>query len=51
MSQLENKIKPKAAPLSCIDDYEFYRSLGKGSMGKVKLGVHNTTGEKVIAQV
>ena len=48
MSQQENKIKTKSSPLSCIDDYEFHRSLGKGSMGKVKLGIHNTTGEKVI---
>jgi hypothetical protein len=46
MSQQENKIKTKSSPLSCIDDYEFHRSLGKGSMGK--LGIHNTTGEKVI---
>lgn len=48
MSQ-EEKVttKPKLSPLSCIDDYEFHRSLGKGSMGKVKLGIHTTTGEKV----
>lgn len=48
MSQEEKvKTKPKLSPLSCIDDYEFHRSLGKGSMGKVKLGIHTTTGEKV----
>jgi serine/threonine protein kinase len=39
--------KSKTSPLSCIDDYEFHRSLGKGSMGKVKLGIHLVTGEKV----
>ncbi|CAO3631048.1 unnamed protein product [Mucor hiemalis] len=50
MSQEERiKTKPKLSPLSCIDDYEFHRSLGKGSMGKVKLGIHNVTGEKVKA--
>jgi len=37
----------KTSPLTCIDDYEFHRSLGKGSMGKVKLGVHVVSGEKV----
>lgn len=47
MSQQVDIQKPKASPLSCIDDYEFHRSLGKGSMGKVKLGIHAITGEKV----
>lgn len=42
-----NTEEPKTSPLSCIDNYEFHRSLGKGSMGKVKLGVHIITGEKV----
>lgn len=39
--------RSKTSPLTCIDDYELHRSLGKGSMGKVKLGVHLVTGEKV----
>lgn len=46
----EDKTTPnhnKTSPLTCIDDYEFHRSLGKGSMGKVKLGVHVVSGEKV----
>lgn len=52
MSQEEKvKTKPKLSPLSCIDDYEFHRSLGKGSMGKVKLGIHTTTGEKVAVKI
>lgn len=42
-----NTEEPKTSRLSCIDNYEFHRSLGKGSMGKVKLGVHIITGEKV----
>ncbi|KAI8342746.1 hypothetical protein BC941DRAFT_413722 [Chlamydoabsidia padenii] len=34
--------------LKVIGNYSLTESLGKGSMGKVKLGVHNVTGEKVI---
>jgi serine/threonine protein kinase len=34
--------------LNSIEDYGFQRTLGKGSMGKVKLAVHNETGEKVL---
>jgi hypothetical protein len=30
-----------------IGNYSLTESLGKGSMGKVKLGVHNVTGDKV----
>ncbi|GAN01301.1 hypothetical protein MAM1_0006c00734 [Mucor ambiguus] len=41
----------KTSPLTCIDDYEFHRSLGKGSMGKVKLGVHVVSGEKVAVKI
>lgn len=37
----------RSAPLKAIGNYSFQQSLGKGSMGKVKLGVHNVTGEKV----
>ncbi|KAI9275204.1 kinase-like domain-containing protein [Helicostylum pulchrum] len=54
MSQFINRNnteKPKTSPLSCIDNYEFHRSLGKGSMGKVKLGVHIITGEKVAVKI
>jgi serine/threonine protein kinase len=46
MSQIDKSISD-ISPLSCIDDYEFHRSLGKGSMGKVKLGIHILSGEKV----
>jgi serine/threonine protein kinase len=34
-------------PVKTIGNYTLQQSLGKGSMGKVKLGVHNVTGEKV----
>ncbi|KAG2199943.1 hypothetical protein INT47_009269 [Mucor saturninus] len=51
MSQQVEIQKAKTSPLSCIDDYEFHRSLGKGSMGKVKLGIHAVTGEKVAVKI
>lgn len=47
MSREDKSTSTKASPLTCIDDYEFHRSLGKGSMGKVKLGIHVVSGEKV----
>lgn len=34
-------------PAKMIGNYTLQQSLGKGSMGKVKLGVHNVTSEKV----
>ncbi|KAI9355817.1 kinase-like domain-containing protein [Pilaira anomala] len=53
MSQFieHNRNEPRTSTLSCIDNYEFHRSLGKGSMGKVKLGVHIVTGEKVAVKI
>ncbi|KAI8073476.1 kinase-like domain-containing protein [Gilbertella persicaria] len=51
MSQLKRSYPRYSSLLSCIDDYEFQCSLGKGSMGKVKLGVHNVTGEKVAVKI
>ncbi|KAI8884407.1 Pkinase-domain-containing protein [Backusella circina FSU 941] len=41
----------QAVPLKAIGNYSFQQSLGKGSMGKVKLGVHNVTGEKVAVKI
>ncbi|KAI8887060.1 Pkinase-domain-containing protein, partial [Backusella circina FSU 941] len=38
-------------PLHLIEDYELQRTLGKGSMGKVKLAVHSGTGEKVAVKI
>lgn len=37
----------RSIPLKTIGNYSLQQSIGKGSMGKVKLGVHNVTGEKV----
>ncbi|KAF7727503.1 serine/threonine-protein kinase KIN2 [Apophysomyces ossiformis] len=37
--------------LKGIGHYTFQQSLGKGSMGKVKLGVHNVTGEKIAVKI
>ncbi|ORX62248.1 Pkinase-domain-containing protein [Hesseltinella vesiculosa] len=34
-----------------IGNYSLTESLGKGSMGKVKLGVHNVTGEKIAIKI
>ncbi|CDH50582.1 serine threonine protein kinase [Lichtheimia corymbifera JMRC:FSU:9682] len=34
-----------------IGNYVLQQNLGKGSMGKVKLGVHNVTGEKVAVKI
>ena len=43
-----NRDNSGSAPtLKSIGNYVLQQSLGKGSMGKVKLGVHNVTGEKV----
>ena len=36
-----------APVIRTVDNYQLVESLGKGSMGKVKLGVHAVTGEKV----
>ncbi|KAI9245314.1 kinase-like domain-containing protein [Sporodiniella umbellata] len=38
-------------PLKAIGNYTLQQSLGKGSMGKVKLGVHNVTGEKIAVKI
>lgn len=38
----------RSIPLKVIGNYSLQQSIGKGSMGKVKLGVHNVTGEKVV---
>ncbi len=38
----------RSVPAKTIGNYTLQQSLGKGSMGKVKLGVHSVTGEKVL---
>jgi serine/threonine protein kinase len=37
----------RSAPIKMIGNYTLQQSIGKGSMGKVKLATHNVTGEKV----
>lgn len=34
-------------PRKVVGHYTLTKTLGAGSMGKVKLGIHNQTGEKV----
>ncbi|CAO3689351.1 unnamed protein product [Rhizopus stolonifer] len=38
-------------PAKMIGNYTLQQSLGKGSMGKVKLGVHNVTSEKIAVKI
>jgi hypothetical protein len=38
---------PRVKPRKVIGNFTLTNTLGAGSMGKVKLGVHNITGEKV----
>jgi carbon catabolite-derepressing protein kinase len=33
--------------MQTIGDYTIVKTLGEGTFGKVKLGIHNPTGEKV----
>lgn len=37
----------RSVPIKMIGNYTLQQSIGKGSMGKVKLATHNVTGEKV----
>lgn len=46
-STSRSKDHQRSIPLKVIGNYALQQSIGKGSMGKVKLGVHNVTGEKV----
>ncbi|KAG2236906.1 kinase-like domain-containing protein [Thamnidium elegans] len=41
----------RSIPLKTIGNYSLQQSIGKGSMGKVKLGVHNVTGEKIAVKI
>ncbi|KAG1144809.1 hypothetical protein G6F37_002369 [Rhizopus arrhizus] len=41
----------RSVPAKTIGNYTLQQSLGKGSMGKVKLGVHNITGEKIAVKI
>ncbi|KAI9255203.1 kinase-like domain-containing protein [Phascolomyces articulosus] len=51
-SSSNNRQHSESTPtLKSIGNYVLQQSLGKGSMGKVKLGVHNVTGEKVAIKI
>ncbi|KAF7722985.1 serine/threonine-protein kinase KIN2 [Apophysomyces ossiformis] len=49
--QLQEDNNVSNPQLEVISNYTLGRSLGKGSMGKVKLGTHNVTGEKVAVKI
>ncbi|KAG0189407.1 serine/threonine-protein kinase KIN2 [Apophysomyces sp. BC1034] len=49
--ELSNSDDTADSHLEVVSNYTLGRSLGKGSMGKVKLGVHNVTGEKVAVKI
>ncbi|KAI9354774.1 kinase-like domain-containing protein [Pilaira anomala] len=46
-----NKQQQRSTSLKTIGNYSLQQSIGKGSMGKVKLGVHNVTGEKIAVKI
>ncbi|KAG0909807.1 hypothetical protein G6F57_008509 [Rhizopus arrhizus] len=46
-----NSVEHRNGPAKTIGNYTLQQSLGKGSMGKVKLGVHSVTGEKIAVKI
>jgi len=56
-SKIKNNIPPVESsrdkdgllkPRKVIGDYRLAKTIGQGSMGKVKIAIHQKTGEKVI---
>lgn len=45
------KRKPSSKPSKTIGDYSILKSIGQGTFGKVKLGIHQPTGEKVAIKI
>ncbi|KAF1806345.1 kinase-like domain-containing protein [Mucor lusitanicus] len=41
----------RSVPIKMIGNYTLQQSIGKGSMGKVKLATHNVTGEKIAIKI
>ncbi|CAO0800498.1 unnamed protein product [Mucor circinelloides] len=41
----------RSVPIKTIGNYTLQQSIGKGSMGKVKLATHNVTGEKIAIKI
>ncbi|GAA5801016.1 hypothetical protein HPULCUR_006456 [Helicostylum pulchrum] len=50
-SNSRNIKEQRSVSLKTIGNYSLQQSIGKGSMGKVKLGVHNVTGEKIAVKI
>ncbi|KAI8350135.1 kinase-like domain-containing protein [Blakeslea trispora] len=47
----ELKDQQRTLPVKAIGNYTLQQSIGKGSMGKVKLATHNITGEKIAVKI
>ncbi|KAI8353306.1 kinase-like domain-containing protein [Choanephora cucurbitarum] len=47
----ELKDQQRTLPVKTIGNYTLQQSIGKGSMGKVKLATHNVTGEKIAVKI
>lgn len=46
------QVKPsEETDISCPEAYEFVKTIGDGSFGKVKLGLHKMTGERVAIKI
>ena len=43
--------KPAASPSQTLGHYVLSKTIGKGTFGKVKLGIHNLTNEKVAVKI
>jgi serine/threonine protein kinase len=50
IKKMNEEAKPVALP-SRIGNYELGKTLGKGTFGKVKEGIHIPTGEKVAIKI
>ena len=48
---MRDKLEPSLQSGRSIGNYVLTRNLGEGTFGKVKLGVHGPTGEKVAVKV
>ncbi|KAI8982536.1 kinase-like domain-containing protein [Pilobolus umbonatus] len=50
-NEKETRDHHRNVPAKSIGNFQLQQSIGKGSMGKVKLGVHNVTGEKIAVKI
>ena len=51
MSEAASKNKKDAGGVTNVGQYVLSKTIGKGTFGKVKLGIHNLTGEKVAVKI